>query len=475
MIGSGPPTVEAATVVGARAWQTLFITSIAMFLVSMDVTIVSVALPGIRHTFRSTSEATLSWVFTAYNLTFAALLLLAGKLGDRTGRKRAFLGGLAVFVSASLLAALAPSAGVLIIARVLQAIGSALIYPASLALLLPEFPLSSRSMAIGVWGGIAGLGGAIAPTLGALLVQWAGWRSVFLVNIPFVAAAFTFGVVILREAHGDRRDDHFDTLAVPLGALAVGFLVLAVVQGQPWGWGDPRVVGCLVLAALLLPIFLIRSARHPAPLLDLNIFRLRSFSVANVAQAVYVGSFFGWLVLLPSFFVGVWGWSTLAAGFGLAPGPALAALLSPLAGRLADRYGHRWLVAAGTLLGAAGTAWWATHIGVRPNYPVDVLPGMILVGLGTTVGFATLTGAIMSEVPPRWYSMAGAARSTIFQLASAVGIAIAIALVGTPLRLHAVSAYARTWWMASIGSLLCALVMGIAFRPVKQAANAAHG
>ena len=451
--------------VGARAWPTLFITSIAMFLVSIDVTIVSVALPGIRHTFSSTSPATLSWVFTAYNLTFAALLLLSGKLGDRAGRKRAFLSGLALFVTASVLAALAPSAGVLIAARVLQATGSALIYPASLALLLPEFPLSKRSMAIGVWGGIAGLGGAIGPTVGALLVQWAGWRSVFLVNIPFVAAALVAGVVVLREAHGDERDDHFDPIGVPLGVLAVGLLVLAIVQGQPWGWGDPRVVGSLVLAGLLLPAFLVRSARHPAPLLDLNIFRLRSFSVGNLAQAVYVGTFFGWLVLLPSFFVGVWGWSTLAAGFGLAPAPALAAVLSPLVGRYADRFGHRWLVSSGSLLGAAGTMWWATQIGTRPDYPVAVLPGMVLVGLGSTVGFATLTGAIMSEVPPRWYSLAGAARSTLFQLASAMGIALAVALVGTPSPRNAVAAYARTWWLASIGSLLCSLVIAIAFRP----------
>ena len=237
-------TADGTGKIEARAWQTLFITSVSIFLVAMDVTIVSVALPGISRSFRHASQAELSWVFTAYNITFAALLLLAGKFGDRLGRKRAFLGGLVIFMTASVLAGLAPSAAVLIGARVLQAAGSALIYPASLALLLPEFPSSRRSMAIGLWGGIAGLGGAIAPTLGALLVDWAGWRSVFFINVPFVAAALIAGTRVLRESKAENARDRFDPVAVPVAALAVGLLVLGVVQGEPWGWGDPRTLGC---------------------------------------------------------------------------------------------------------------------------------------------------------------------------------------------------------------------------------------
>jgi MFS family permease len=195
----GTPTTDSR-----RAWATLFITSVSMFLVSMDVTIVSVALPEISRDFSDTSAATLSWVFTSYNVTFAALLLLAGKLGDRWGRKLAFELGLIVFLVASTIAALAPTADILIGARTLQAAGSALIYPASLALLLLEFPVGRRSMAIGVWGGIAGLGAAIGPTLGALLVEWAGWRSVFFINVPFVTAALIAGVLVLRESKGER-------------------------------------------------------------------------------------------------------------------------------------------------------------------------------------------------------------------------------------------------------------------------------
>ncbi len=446
----------------ARAWQTLFITSVSIFLVAMDVTIVSVALPGITKTFDDTAPATLAWVFTAYNITFAALLLLAGKLGDRWGRKRSFLGGLAIFATASLLAAVAPTASVLIGARVLQAVGSALIYPASLALLLPEFPQSRRSMAIGVWGGIAGLGGVVAPTLGALLVQWAGWRAVFFINLPFVIAAFAAGVFVLREMVPDNARDRFDPVSVPLGAIAIGLLVLGVVQGEPWGWDDPRTLGAFVAAAVLLPIFFARSAHHPRPLLDLDLFKVRSFSVANVAQVLYTGSTFGWLVLMPSFFVKVWGWSPLAAGFGLAPSGAIAAALSPVAGRAADRVGHRWLVFFGCILGGLGTLWWATFAHKGADYVRDILPGMILAGFGTTAGFATLTGALMSRIPPRFYSVAGAARSTLFQLGTAVGIAVAVAVVDSG-DATAVAPYRIVWLIATICAVAAAVIMVVLF------------
>jgi len=459
-VATGPGAADEQ--VSARAWQTLFITSVSLFLVAMDVTIVSVALPGIKKTFDDTPEATLAWVFTAYNITFAALLLLAGKLGDRWGRKRSFLSGLVVFAIASLLAAMAPVSGVLIGARVLQAVGSALIYPASLALLLPEFPLSRRSMAIGVWGGVAGLGGAVAPTLGALLVEWAGWRAVFFINLPFVVAALTAGVFVLRESRPDNAGESFDPVSVPLGAIAIGLLVLGVVQGDPWGWADGKTIATFVAAAILLPVFFVRSAHHPKPLLDLDLFKVRSFSVANVAQVLFTGSTFGWLVLMPSFFIQVWGWSPLAAGFGLAPSAAISAALSPLAGRAADVVGHRWLVFVGCLCGSAGTLWWVVFAGKGADYPRDILPGMVLTGLGTTAGFATLTGALMSRIPPRFYSVAGAARSTLFQLGTAIGIAVAVAVVDSG-DATAVAPYKVVWVIATICAVIAGFVMLLLF------------
>jgi EmrB/QacA subfamily drug resistance transporter len=455
-----PATAAEDVQVGARAWQILAITSVSMMLVAMDVTIVSVALPGIRDAFEE-PDALLAWVFTSYNITFAALLLVGGKVGDRMGHRNAFLVGLVLFATASLTAAIAPGIWVLIGGRVLQAMGSALIYPASLALLLPQFPMSRRSMAIGVWGGVAGLGGAIAPTIGAILVEAGGWRAVFFINLPFVAAALVSGWRVLPR-DGERKSERFDPVAVPLAAIAVGAIVLVIVEVADWGLADPRLIVCLAVAAVLLPWFFIRSSRHPAPLLDLDLFRLRTFTVGNAAQALFVGSAFGWLVLMPSFFQDVWGWSPLAAGFGLAPAAVVGAILSPFAGRLADRIGHRGLVSVGCICGAGGTLWWVLAVDEESHYATDVLPGMLLGGLGVTAGFATLTGALMSRVPPRFYSMAGAARSTLFQLATAIGIAVAVALQDAAGG-DAVAPYKKVWLVATVCALLAAVVMLVAF------------
>jgi len=239
--------------------------------------------------------------------------------------------------------------------------------------------------------------------------------------------------------------------------------VLGVVQGQSWGWSDAKTITCFAATAILLPVFVVRSARHPAPLLDLDLFRMRSFTVGNLAQALYVGSCFGWLVLMPSFFVDVWRWTPLGAGFGLAPGAAIGAVLSPFAGRLADRIGHRGLIVVGTVAGALGTGWWALNVGSEPNYAHDILPGMVLTGIGITAGFATLTGALMSRVPQRFYSMAGASRSTIFQLATAIGIAVAVAVVDNAGGDSTPNPYKSVWWIASACAVAAAMIVLVAF------------
>jgi predicted MFS family arabinose efflux permease len=290
---------------------------------------------------------------------------------------------------------------------------------------------------------------------------------VFFINVPFVLAALIAGAFVLRESKGADGEERFDPIAVPLAAVAVGLLILGVVQGGSWGWTSPQVLACFVGAGVLFPIFLYRSAHHDHPLLDLDLFRLRSFSSGCGAQALFVGSFFGWLVLMPSFFENVWGYSPLAAGFALAPSPVIAAVVSPIAGRAADRIGHRGLVTVGAMSAATGMLWWVLAIGPTPDYVSEVLPGMVLIGLGGGTGFATLTGAIMRDVPVRFYSMGGAARSTVFQLGSAIGIAIAVAVLGTPAA-GEVAPYARTWAIGGLGALACAVVVTLAYPARRQ-------
>lgn len=445
-----------------QAWETLFVTSVAIFLASMDVTIVSVALPSIARSFPTTPAGTLAWLFTSYNITFAALLLLGGRISDRIGAKTAFLGGSGLFALASLFAALAPSTRILMAARVLQAAGSAAIYPSSLTLLLMAFPVSRRSTALGIWGGVAGLGGVVAPTVGALLVEWSGWRAVFLLKIPFVLVAAGRGITVLRQGSRSSERQPFDPAAVPLAAVGIGALVLGIVQIDSWGASDKRTLASFAAAVILVAWFVRRSAHHPAPLLDLRLFHNRSFTVGNAVQVLATGPMFGRLVLMPLFFQTVWGWTPFRAGLAVVPTALVGAALSPPAGRLADRIGHRALVTIGLCAGALGPLWWMIFASHEPHYLTGLLPGFILTGIGAAAGVSTTTAAIMSQVPTEHYSMAGAARTTIFQLGLAIGIAVAASIVnaGDP---SSPDPYRTVWLVSAVCSLAAAALMAAAF------------
>src|SRR5262245_10919071 len=252
----------------ARRWNVLWDTSLAVFMVFLDVTIVNVAFPSIEHTYGTTSRAALSWVLSGYNITYATLLLTAGRLADLYGHRRAFFAGLGVFTGASVLCALAPSASILIAARVLQALGGALLGPSTLALLLAEFPVERRSTAVGVWGATGAIAATIGPTLGSVLISAGGWRLAFLVNLPVGLVAWLWGRQFLRESERVQMKASPDFVGVVTGAAAIGRLALGIVQGNPWGWRDPRMLLAFVGSGLSRGSFFGRSRRHRAPALD---------------------------------------------------------------------------------------------------------------------------------------------------------------------------------------------------------------
>src|ERR687886_579677 len=269
-----------------RKWQVLLVTSVAVFMSFLDVTIVNIAFPDIRSSFHSTSLAGLSWILNAYNIVFAALLVPAGRLADRAGRRRTFLAGLVTFLAASVAAGLAPSVPVLVAARVVQAAGAAALVPTSLALLLPEFPLQQRATATGIWGAMGGIG----------------------------AALLVGGVALLS---------------------------LGIVKGQDWGWGGGRVVGTLAAATALLVLFAIRSSRHPAPVVEAGLFRVRSFAVANAGAFAFALGFYAFLLGNVLFLTGPWHYSILTAGFAMTPGPLMAAVGAVAGGRPPHPLGPR--------------------------------------------------------------------------------------------------------------------------------------
>lgn len=469
---SGTAATTIGEPIGQSSWRTLAITSLVGFMVSLELTIIALALPEIRDAFPDTSESALSFVITAYSIGVASLLLIAGWLADRVGRKRIFLTGLIVFTVASLIAGTAPSAGVLIAARILQAVGGAMQFPSGLALLLPAFPVERRQMAIGIWGAMGGLAAAVGPSLGALLVDAFGWRAVFLINVPVAIAATVLGALWLTESTGD-VPARVDLVSVPLAAIGVGTFVLGIVQGSDWGWGSAATVGSFAVGTALLTVFVLRSLHHPTPLFDLGLFRAPSYAIGNIGTVFFTTAFFGWLVLLPSFIQGTWGWSVLQTGFAIAPGPMVATLVAPPAGRLADRIGTAPILTVGGLAGVAGMVTQLLSTGTSPDYVTGLLLPGLLVGLAGGCSFAMLVGATMRDVPPARFGMGGAGRTTVFQLSIAVGVAIAVAVVGSPSGPDEALDAIRTTWAIS-GLLFAGQVVTFAVVFPRLAGRRAH-
>lgn len=439
--GSQPVTVS------KLAWRTLAVTSIVTFMVSLEISVIALALPDIRAAFPDASESTLSWIITAYNIGVASLLLVAGWAADRFGRKLIFLVGLALFAVGSLASGFAPTAEALVGARVLQSVGGALQYPAGLALLLPAFPYERRQMAIGFWGAMGGLAAALGPPIGGFLVAAFGWPAVFLVNVPIATLTFILGFLWLAESRNDDIPSRVDLISIPAASIGVGAIILAIVQSESWGLFGSRTAVTALAAVVLIGLFLVRSRRHPAPLFDLDLFALPSYHFGLIGTVGFVVGFFAFFVPFPSFLQESWGWSTVQTGLAIVPGPTLAAVVSPVVGRLADRIGAAPILTVGGVCGMIAMGLHLLLTNLEPSLFLGViLPGLFL-GVSAGCSFAMSVGAAMRDVPARRFGMAGAGRTTVFQLSVALAIALAVAIVGDPADDASRLAALRNSWM----------------------------
>jgi len=409
---------------------TVVLSSTAVFLIALELTVISVALPRIEATFSESSRATLSWVFTSYNVGVAALLLMGGWLAERFGRKLIFQIGLAVFAAGSIVSGIAPAVAILIAGRVVQAVGGALLLPSSLALILHTVAPSKRDAAIGIWGATAGLAAAVGPTAGALLVQYAGWRWVFLLNVPIALAAIVRGQVVLTETRDPSAPRRVDLLAAPLGAGGTALLVFAIVAAGPLGLFDTKVLLAFVASLALLVGFIYRTRTHAHPVFPVDLAQTASYRIGIIGTGIFGAAFTGWLVLAPTFLVEVWDYSVLQAGFAIAPAPLAMAVTAGPAGKLAARIGYRRLITIGALLPVAGVVWWIATITSSTAYVTGFLPGAVLLGIGVGVGFPMLTAASMRDVAPGRFAMGAAGNTTLRQVAMALGISAAVAIVG---------------------------------------------
>jgi EmrB/QacA subfamily drug resistance transporter len=410
--------------------RVLAIASVATFLASLDLFIVNVAFPDIQLSFPGTSDAALSWVLNAYAIVVAALLVPFGRLADLVGRKRVFVGGLAVFLLASALCAAANSVGLLVAARVLQAAGGAALLPTSLALVLAAFPAEKRGGAVAIWSATGAVSAAAGPPIGGLLVQ-ASWHWVFLVNLPVGLVMLYVAIRFLEEVRDPARGARPDLLGVVLLVAGVAGLTLSLVKAPEWGWGSPAFVATLAAAIVFLIAFVRRSATHDAPVVELELFRHRSFAFGNAAALVFFAAFGAMLLGSVLFLTRVWHEDVLTAGLMIAPGPLMAGLFSLPAGLLGQRIGARAVAVPGALIYGLGGLWWVTQLTATPNFAADYLPGMLIGGIGVGLVIPTLAAATTRDLPPARYATGSGVFGMARQLGVALGVAILLAIIGS--------------------------------------------
>ena len=436
-----------------RPAAVLAVGSASSFLVYLDATIVNIAFPDVRASFSDVTLAGLSWILSAYAIVFAALLVPGGRLADRVGGRRLFLAGLSAFTAGSLLCATAPSVPLLVGARVLQAAGGAMLVVSAQLLVMAAFPPERRMHAVGLMAGVAALASALGPVLGGLMVDLGGWRLVFLVNLPIGLAALVFG---RRMPEPPRRPQASrpDLLGSLVAVVAVGALALGAVQGPVWGWGDPRTIAAFMASAVLAPLLVWRSAVHRAPVLELALFRVRSFSAGNLGSLLLGTSFFGLVLANSLYLTQVWDYSVLRAGLAIAPGPLASAVAAISAARFTDRVDPRRFVLPGALISAIAGVWLALRVGPEPAFLAEWLPGMLLMGTGVGLGFATTVAVCVRDLGPAQLGIGSGMSATTRQLGAVLGVAILIAILGPA---PGAASYDSGWW-AMAGLALVAVV-----------------
>jgi EmrB/QacA subfamily drug resistance transporter len=460
----------------SRGAKVLALTSIGVTLVSLDISIVNVAFGSIAEDFPE-SRRTLTWVFSAYNIAYAAGLLTAGRLADAFGRKRAFLTGLSIFMFGSLLCAFAPSALMLVLARAVQAIGGAVLTPSSLALVLPEFPVEKRSAAIGIWGAVGAVAAASGPTIGGFLVDTLSWHAVFLVNIPLCLLALGVGVRLLRESRDETAPRTVDYFGATLAVFGVGLLTLMIVQSDDWGWVTQRALLVFSLAIAFLITFVMRCRVAPHPVLDLKLLKLPFVSAAAISGFGFTMGFFSLIFVNTQWLQTVWNYSPSRSGLAGIPGPVMAAIVAAPAGRLAQRIGHGKVVATGAVILCSGNLFLSYLITETPNYLTHYLPVMVYTGIGVGLCISTISSSATAFLPQPKFAMGSALNNTARQIGAALGVAfVSSILVSALANNDYLSGFHLAWRATSAIILISGLAMLILFRkPTQEQLVAAHG
>ncbi len=411
-----------------RRWLALYVLCIGVLMIVLDTTIVNVALPSIREDLHFT-ETSLVWVVNAYMLTFGGFLLLGGRLGDLFGHRRIFLLGLTLFTVASLACGLANSQALLVGARAIQGLGGAVVSAVSLSLIMNLFTeAGDRAKAMGIYGFVCAGGGSIGVLLGGVLTNALSWHWIFLVNLPIGIAVYALCLSLLPGGRGPAAAARLDVAGAVAVTASLMLAVYAVVNGNEAGWTSARSIGMLSASAVLLALFLVIESRVREPLMPLSLFRLRNVATANAVGVLWAAAMFAWFFISALYMQLVLGYNALQVGLGFLPANLIMAAFSlGLSAKIVMRFGIRLPLAAGLLMAAAGLALFA-RAPVGGNFAIDILPGMLLLGLGAGVAFNPVLLAAMSDVKPRESGLASGVVNTSFMMGGALGLAVLASL-----------------------------------------------
>jgi EmrB/QacA subfamily drug resistance transporter len=412
-----------------RKWWTLGAVTFGLFMIMLDNTIVNVALPTIQRSLHIKHLSELEWVVTGYALTFAVLMLTGGKLADRYGRRLVFILGLAVFAGSSLACGLATSAGFLIGARIVQGVGSAMMNPATLSIISATFPPRQRGMAIGIWAGVSAMALAIGPLVGGLITEHVSWNWIFFINVPVGVVGILVARVVIRESKDTSHEQRLDLPGLAVSAIALFALTYALIEANNKGWTSPEILSLFGVAVVGLVAFVLLEQRQRLPMLDLSLFRSGTFSGANAVMLLVALAMFGVFFFVSIYMQNVLGYSAVKAGSTFLPMTVLIVLVAPVAGRITDRVGSRWLVGAGmSLVGVSLVLF--SRLGLHSDF-WNILPGLLVGGVGMAMSMSPTTATAMASVPVDKAGVGSAVLNSMRQVGGTLGIAVLGAIMSS--------------------------------------------
>ncbi|ATY12781.1 MFS transporter [Amycolatopsis sp. AA4] len=418
--------ISAGQAAGSRT--VLLFASAATFVAFLDVTVVNVAFPDLRASFPDVPVSWLTWVVTSYTVLFAALLCSSGRLADVMGRRKLFSSATAAFTAVSLLCAIAPNVELLAVFRALQGAAASAMIPSALGLVLAESPPEKRAAAVGTWGAAGAIAGLVGPVLGGGLVEAFGWRAVFLINIP-IGIVVVYGT--LRTVRRDQPvkqalPDPVGTVAITVG---VGAFVLGLSEGERWGWGSVATVATVLGGAVVTALALLRSRRHPAPAVELSLWRSHAFAQTNVIAAFFGAAMYAVLLSSPLFLTGIWHYSVFEAALGVTPGAVTSAVAAIAVGRWVSPHGRLLMIVFGSLLVVAVTLWMTFGLGSEPQFLLVWLPCSLLSGLGMGAVLTGLASIAAGSLPPASFAAGSGLLMAARQVGGALGIAAVAAIL----------------------------------------------